>query len=78
MTDTLENAFAKARELPTELHDEIAQVLLDAVENRQDPVQLTDEELESLRPSLEQARRRQFASTEKVAATWRRHGLDAP
>ena len=78
MTDLLEEAMIAARELSRDEQDEVALLVLAIAEKAKGSYRFAPGEWESLQPSLEQARRRQFASNEGVAATWRRHGLEAP
>ena len=78
MTDLLEEAMIAARELPQNERDEVALLVLALAEKAKGPYRFAPGEWESLQPSLEQARRREFASEEEVEALWRKYGLDAP
>lgn len=76
MTKLLEKAVAAARELPPDMQDEIARViLLLAGDEDAAPVALTAEEEASLAESLAQASRGEFATDEQVRAVWAKHGL---
>jgi hypothetical protein len=75
MTDLLEKAVRAARNLPPAARDDIARVVLALAEENQEFVELTPEEEASLAESLDQARRREFASDEEVRAMWAKHGL---
>ena len=73
MTKLLDRAIEAARELPAEMQDEIARVMLTLV-SRGDPVhQLTAEEEASFAKSLDQAARREFAPAEQVQAIWSKY-----
>ena len=75
MTDLLEQAVETARTLPNDMQDDIARVVLLLAGADQPIVQLTPDEEASFAISLEQARRREFASDEQVRAVWSKHGL---
>jgi len=75
MTKLLEQAFAKARELPPEDQDTLAAILLAMTDDGAGIVPLDDEARAAIRAGLEQARRGDFASDDEIAALWRRHGL---
>ena len=75
MTDLLERAVAAARDLPPDLQDEIARLMLSLAGEAQPVVELTDAEERSLLVSREQAARGEFASDEDVRAVWAKVGL---
>jgi hypothetical protein len=75
MTDLLERAVAAARELPPDVQDEIARIVLTFAGEEPPVVQLTPEEEASLSESLAQSARREFATDEQVRAVWAKHGL---
>lgn len=75
MTELLERAVAAARELPSDLQDEIAAIMLAIAGDAQEPVALDPRELATLRGSLDQSSRGEFASDERVSAIWAKHGL---
>ena len=78
MTDLLEEAIRAARELSRDEQDEVALLVLALAEKAKGSYRFAPGEWESLQPSLEQARRGEFASQEDVEALWRKYGLDAP
>jgi hypothetical protein len=77
MTKLLEKAGA--RELPPDMQDEIARVILVlAQEEDAAPIALTPEEEASLTESLAQASRGEFVTDEQVRAVWAKSGCEAP
>jgi hypothetical protein len=75
MTDLLERAVAAARELPPEMQDAVARIMLTFAGKDQARVRLRPEVEASLAESLEQAARREFATDEQVRAVWAKYGL---
>ena len=75
MTKLLEQAIAKARELPEADQDEAAEVLLSVVSKIHEPVRLDDETRTAIREGSEQARRGEFVSDEEMAEFFKRHGV---
>jgi hypothetical protein len=75
MTDLLEKAVAAARELPAELQDDVARIMLTFVGQDLPPIQLTAEEEVSFAESLGQAARREYAADDEVRAVWAKRGL---
>jgi hypothetical protein len=75
MTDLLEKAVAAARELPSEMQDAMARLMLTFAGKEQPGFHLTAEEEASFAKSLAQADRREFATDEQVRAVWAKHGL---
>jgi predicted transcriptional regulator len=73
MTQLLEKAIEKVRELPAEDQDTVAVAVLSMTEER--PVVLDDETRVAIREGLEQARRGKFVPDEEMDALWKRHGL---
>jgi predicted transcriptional regulator len=74
MTKLLEQAIAKARELPPEEQDVLAAVLLSMAEARTDRIPDLDEETRAaIREGLEQAKRGEFVPDEEIEALWQRH-----
>ena len=73
MTKLLDRAIEAAKELPAEMQDEIARVMLTLVGKGEPVHQLTAEEEASFAKSLEQAARREFAPAEQVAAIWSKY-----
>ena len=75
MTDLLEEAVAVARDLPADVQNEIARVVLalaraDAAIYRFTP----EEEAEQVAADAEEARG-EYASDDEVRAIWAKHGL---
>lgn len=75
MTKLLEQAIAKARELPDEDQDTLAVALLSMASDGLGAISLDDETRSAIREGLEQARRGEFASDDQVAALWSRFGV---
>jgi len=73
MTKLLERAIEKVRELSEAEQDALATLLITESENI--PVELDGETRAAIREGLEQARRGEFVSDEKMEALWKRHGL---
>jgi hypothetical protein len=73
MTKLLDRAIEAARELPAEMQDEIARVMLTLVDKSDSLHQLTAEEEASFAKSLDQAARREFAPAEQVQAIWSKY-----
>lgn len=74
MTDLLDLAIARVRDLPASDQDAFASVLLSALKP-EDVAPEDDETRAAIREGLEQAERGEFASDEEIAALWKRHGL---
>jgi hypothetical protein len=75
MTTLFDLAIETARLLPPEKQDEIARLVLEMVQDREAIHVLSQSDIDSLRPSLEQAKKREFAGEDEVRAIWSRHGL---
>jgi predicted transcriptional regulator len=75
MTKLFEHAVDVARGLPPEVQDDLARVLLELAGEDQAVVELTPEEEASLRESLAQADRGEFATDEEVRTVWAKYGL---
>jgi hypothetical protein len=73
MTKLLDQAIAKARELPEEEQDALALAILADLETEIEP--LDDEARVAIREGLEQARRGEFVPDEEMEAFWKRHGV---
>jgi predicted transcriptional regulator len=73
MTKLLDQAIAKARELPEEEQDALALAILADLETDIEP--LDDETRAAIREGLEQARRGEFVPDEEMEAFWKRHGV---
>jgi hypothetical protein len=76
MTKLLEQALEVARNLPPEVQDDIARVVLQlAGADDSLPVPLANDERAAIARSKEAAARGEFATDEQVRATWAKHGL---
>ena len=75
MSELLDLAFAKLRQLPSEQQDAIATWLMHVADDDLPAVILTSEEERSLTLSLEQAARGEFVSDEAMRQLWAKHGL---
>jgi predicted transcriptional regulator len=73
MTELLEMAIAKLKELPEADQDMAAEVLISIMSKRDEPVQLDDETRAAVRRGIEQADRGEFVSDEDMAAFFARH-----
>ncbi len=72
MTELLERAIAKLQGLPSDLQDEAAEVLLNAIENRMD-LQLTREQAQEVARRLETPAG--YATHKEVAAFFERKAM---
>ena len=75
MSELLDQAFARVRELPSEQQDAIATWLMQWTADDLPPIVLTDEEKHSFVLSLDQAARGEFVSDEAMQELWTKHGL---
>ena len=76
MTKLFEHAVETVRNLPAEVQDEIARLVLQlASDDEQSGVQLTPEEESSFDASFAEAARGEYATDEQVRAIWAKHGL---
>lgn len=76
MTKLLEQALEVARNLPSDVQDDIARVVLQlAGAGDSPPLPLTNEERAAIARSKEAATRGEFATDEQVRNTWAKHGL---
>ena len=76
MTKILEQAIARARELPEEDQDTLGAVMLAMADEGVGRVgDLDDETRAAIREGLEQARRGEFVPDEEIEALWKRCGL---
>jgi hypothetical protein len=73
MTELLEMAIAKLKELPEADQDMAAEVLISIMSKKDEPVQLDDETRAAVRRGIEQADRGEFVSDEDMAAFVARH-----
>jgi hypothetical protein len=75
MTKLLEQAVEVVRDLPPEVQDDLARILLQLAGKDQPVVQLSAAEEASLAESLAQADRGEFATDEQVRAIWAKYDL---
>jgi predicted transcriptional regulator len=76
MTKLLDQALEAARNLPPEVQDNIAHVVLRlAGADDEAPVPLTPEEQAAIAASKAAAARGEFATDEQVQAVWAKQGL---
>jgi len=75
MTKLLDQAIAKARELPDEEQDSLALVLLSMTEMDASALPLDAATEAAIREGLAQAERGEFVADEVVAEANKRHGL---
>lgn len=76
MTKLLDRAIEAARELPAEMQDEIAGILLRLMgEDDGDVYQLTPEEEADLEEADREIERGEIATEEEVRAMWAKYGL---
>jgi hypothetical protein len=72
MTKLLDKALEAVRRLPSDSQDEIARAMLTLAGNEGEPEPVDPAHLSAVLEGLAQAKRRQFASDEEVAAAFRR------
>jgi hypothetical protein len=75
MTKLLDQAIARARELPEADQDEAAEVLLSLVSKFREPVRLDEETRAAIREGSDQASRGEFVSDTDMAEFFKRHGV---
>ena len=75
MTKLLEQAVEAVRDLPPEVQDDLARILLQLAGRDQPVIQLSAAEKASLAESLAQADRSEFATDEQVRAIWAKYDL---
>lgn len=75
MGTLLDKAMLAAKRRPADEQDEIARLVLSIIGDETPSVTLSEDDVTSLKPSLEQAARGEFASDAAVAEVWRKHGL---
>jgi hypothetical protein len=76
MTELLDKAIEAARELPADMQDEVAGMLLRFIGKDDGEVyRLTPEEEADIQEGLAEADRGEFASDEAVRAMWAKYGL---
>jgi hypothetical protein len=72
MTKLLDRAIEAARELPAEMQDEIARLMMRFVDSGEETYVMSPEEEASFQKSLQQAARGEFASEERMQEIWKR------
>ena len=77
MTKLLDEAIAKARELPEEEQDTLADALFAHISGNDDRYHLTDEQVEEVKRIQQELRdgKTRLATDEEMAALWRKRGL---
>ncbi|WP_105429956.1 hypothetical protein [Neorhizobium sp. T6_25] len=76
MTKLLDRAIEAAKELPAEMQDEIAEILLSFMgKDDGDVYQLTPEEEADLEEADREIERGEIATEEEVRAMWAKYGL---
>jgi hypothetical protein len=75
MTKLLDRALQAVRELPTDMQDDIARIVLELAGTDATPVGLSAEERAAIDRSKGAADRGEFATDEQVRAVWAKHGL---
>ena len=78
VTKLLDQALAAARNLPPDVQDDIAHVVLRlAGADDEPPVPLTPEEQAAITTSTAAAARGEFSTVAQVRTVWARHGCEA-
>lgn len=72
MTELLDKAIQASKNLPAELQDELAHLMMSFLDSEQEPYIMSAEEEASFKTSLEQAARGEFVSEERMQAIWTR------
>jgi hypothetical protein len=75
MTKLLDQALEAVRNLPPEVQDDIARVVLQLANSEAASITLSPEEREAISVSRAAADRGEFATDEQVRAVWAKHGL---
>lgn len=75
MTKLLDQALEAVRNLPAEVQDDIARVLLQLARDGAESITLSAEERDAISVSKAAAARGEFATDEEVRAVWAKHGL---
>jgi hypothetical protein len=74
MTKLLDQALEALRDLPPDVQDDIARIVLQlAGSGDAQPVQLSDDERVAIANSKAAAERGEFASDEQVCSVWAKH-----
>ncbi len=75
MTKLLEQAIARARELPEQDQDALAITILTLTDKDAPAFPLDDEMRAAILEGLDQAQRGESVPDEEIEALWKRHGL---
>jgi len=75
MTKLLDQALEAVRELPPDVQDDIARIVLQLARDDAEPVTLTPDERAAIAASKAAAARGEFATDEQVRAVWAKRGL---
>jgi hypothetical protein len=75
MTKLLDQAIEIAKELPVEMQDELAGILLRFMGESRPAYELTPEEIADLDEADREIERGELATDEDVRAMWAKHGL---
>jgi hypothetical protein len=75
MTKLMEEAIGLLRNVPLELQDELAQVIIELTGRETQLYELTPEEDADIAASEAAAARGEFATDEQIEAIWAKHGL---
>jgi hypothetical protein len=75
MTTLLDMAIEASRDLPAELQDELARMMLTFVNEGQDVYVLTPEEEADIDEAEREVARGELATAEEVRAMWAKYGL---
>jgi hypothetical protein len=76
MTKLLDQALEAVRDLPPDVQDDIARIVLElAGGGDAQPMPLSDDERAAIANSKAAAARGEFASDEQVRSIWAKHGL---
>jgi predicted transcriptional regulator len=75
MTNLLDKAIAKARELPDEDRDVVAVAVLTMADQGSPIAPMDEDTWAAIREGLDQARCGEFVPDEEIEALWKRYGL---
>ena len=75
MTKMLDKLIARVRALPDTDQDDIAEVLAAVLDNKENVLPLTDEQVEEVKRTQEAVRRGEIATDAEMNELWRRFGL---
>ena len=75
MTKMLDKMIARVRALPDTDQDDIAEVLAAVLDNKENVLPLSDEQVEEVKRTQEAVRRGEIATDAEMNELWRRFGL---